>query len=306
MRSRLTIIFLFILINSISSQNSSIKTLLNKTKGLDMWDLVEFAQNNIEDDRELASFFFYWIGSNIEYDYTFLKAVKVIDEEYLKKQSPYTVYEEKKAICEGYAKLFKWFMNEIDIDSVIISGFIRDERNHYIELESDAKFKHAWNAIKINNEWLIVDTTWGRSGNSVVSDFYFDMKPSLAIITHFPEESKWQLLQKTLSIREFNQSKFIKPIWFLVGFSDIPKLKKDDNYYYFVYKNNPDKNWLVSLMFSTNNLDFIQIQNTVKIDQDGYSYIRFDKNLIPKKAFFKVGLIKINDISYSDVINFKI
>ena len=138
----------------------------------------------------------------------------------------YLVFENRKGICAGYAQLFYWFMQEIDIETNIVTGYIRDERNHYIELELDFDSRHAWNAIKINEKWILVDSTWGTSQDSTVSDFYFDMKPEWAIISHFPDESKWQLLKKHISIEEFNNSKFIKPIWFFVGFSNIPELKK--------------------------------------------------------------------------------
>src|SRR5690606_17831894 len=115
--------------------------------------------------------------------------------------------------------------------AVIISGYIRDERNHYVEFTKDDGFRHGWNAIKLNEKWILVDTTWGTSSDSTTSEFYFDMKPEWAIITHFPEDSNWQLLKKPLTLEEFNNSKFISPIWFFVGYSDIPKLMSDKDYY---------------------------------------------------------------------------
>ena len=116
-----------------------------------------------------------------------------------------------------------------------LTGFIRDDRNHYVELESDSDFSHAWNAIKLNGRWILIDTTWGTSLDENVSDFYFDMDPERAIITHYPKKSSWQLLKEPLSLKAFNESKFIKPIWFKVGYSDKPQLKHDSKYYYFIF-----------------------------------------------------------------------
>jgi len=316
MKNQILTIFFLIFIHSVSSQNVSTKSLIEKSNelNLDMWDLAEYAQENIKDETQLAYFFYYWIGSNIKYDHEILNKYEtqnISHEKYAEYQKDYNVYENRKGICAGYANLFKWFMFEVDIEVAIIIGHIRDQRNHYVELASDDDFLHAWNAIKINGKWMLVDTTWGTSNNSEVSDYYFDINPKKFIITHYPEESKWQLLENPLSLEEFNNSKFISPIWFKVGYSDEPKLKKDDKYYYFVFSSNANKNWSVNLLFSNDNRNFKQIDEIEKINQDGYTYLRFDKTQIPKRAFFKVNLIKKNNekhytATYKDVINFKI
>jgi hypothetical protein len=309
-KNQLLIIFFLVFINYISSQNNEIKLLVEKTEklNLDMWELSEFAEKNLKNEDDKARFFYYWIGKNIEYDYEFLRKMDIeenIHEEYLKKQDEYRVYEDRKGICAGYANLFTWFMLEADIEVENISGHIRDERNHYVELHSD-DFRHAWNAIKLNGEWKLVDTTWGTSNEDSESKFYFDIKPELAINTHYPENSKWQLLEKPLSLEEFNNSKFVKLVWFFSGFTDIPNLKKDNNYYYFVYKtNNENRNLSVELMISKDNLNYETIENTVKIEQDGITYVRFEKSKIPEKAFYKVHLLENDYIIYSNVLSFK-
>jgi len=302
--------------NSVISQNESIESLVEKTNelNLDMWDLTTFAEENIKDKEQLAKFFYYWIGSNIQYDkVTLLKITngELSNEKFWKSQDESVVYNSRKGVCAGYANLFKWFMDWVDIETVVISGHIRDERNHYVELETDDSFRHAWNAIKINDKWILIDTTWGTSEEKETTEFYFDIKPEFSIVSHYPKNSKWQLLKEPLSLEEFNNSKFIKPIWFFVGFSDIPKLMSDKDYYYFVFKNNPNLEWNVGLKFSSDNINFKSIENIEPIVQDGYTYCRFLKNQIPEKAFFKINLLKLgeNQFSYSeykDVINFKI
>ncbi|MCH7784636.1 MAG: hypothetical protein IIB06_04355 [Bacteroidetes bacterium] len=319
MKRTIYIIFIiFFFVNSAISQNESIKSLVGKTNALnlDMWNLTDFAKEHIKEKNQLARFFYYWIGSNIKYDqgqFQKILAKTITNKEFTTSQDEYNVYENRKGVCAGYANLFKWFMNEIDIDVVVISGHIRDERNHYVELSTDDNFRHAWNSIKLNGKWILIDTTWGTSDETTTSEFYFDMKPEFAIITHYPENSKWQLLKKPLSLEEFNKSKFVNPIWFFVGFSDIPKLKADQDYYYFTFRNNPNNNWLVNLQYSSDNLNFNQIMDIKLIVQDGYTYYRFDKTQIPEKAFFKVNISELklegNQYSssvYKDVINFKI
>lgn len=309
-------IFVFSFVNIGFTQNETIKSLVEKTNdlNLDMWELTEYAEKHLKDKEELARFFYYWIGSNIQYDKEVYQKIvngTINNEKFWKSQEESEVFKNRKGVCAGYAKLFDWFMYWVDIDSEIISGHIRDERNHYIELESDDNHRHAWNAIKINEKWLLIDSTWGTSFDPKTSDYYFNIEPQRAIITHFPSDSKWQLLEKPLSLEDYNKSKFIKPIWFKVGFSDNPNLKKDNKYYYFIFKNNPNKEWIVNLLFSGDNRNFKKIKGLQKIEQEGYTYLRFYKSVIPEKAFFKLNLYKSDDetsvyLAYKDVINFKI
>ncbi|QCE41943.1 transglutaminase domain-containing protein [Psychroserpens sp. NJDZ02] len=304
--------------NSVFSQTEKIKELVKKTNelNLDMWDLTTYAEKNIKDKEELANFFYYWIGSNIQYDDdTFSKTIsgELSHEEFWKLQDESVVYESRKGVCAGYANLYKWFLDWADIETVVISGHIRGLRNHYVELESDDNFRHAWNAIKLNDEWILIDTTWGTSKDEETSEFYFDIKPELSIITHYPEDSKWQLLKEPLTLAEFNKSQFVKPNWFMIGFTDTPKLMSDQEFYYFSFQDIPDNKWSVGLQLSSDNINFDGISDIKVIEQDGLIYFRFSKTQIPKTAFFKVNLVKFGYVGneymkteHKDVINFRI
>ncbi len=313
-RSLITIFLLFSI--SSFSQTNSIRSVAKEisNKNLKMSELVSFANENFHDSADKAKFLYYWIGFNIKYDHKLLESKSTLldfQKEYSYNYFPGQIFGKKMAVCYGYSKLFEWFMTKLGIESTIVSGFIRDERNHYVELESDYDYSHAWNAIKLNGKWKLVDTTWGTSLNKEVADFYFDMPPERAIISHYPEKSTWQLLDEPLSLEEFNNSKFINPIWFKVGYSDIPKIKMDSKYYYFIFRSNSNKEWLVNLLYSVDNKNFYKLRELNKIVQDDYTILRFYKSIIPKKTFFKVNLYELIDevdysLRYEDVINFKI
>jgi len=315
MKKLILILFYFIfLVNFSFSQNEPIKSLLEETNKieLDILGLTEFAKDKIKDKETIAKFFYYWVSTNIEYDHKSLEDKKngiISREEFGKRQETFQVYKNRKAVCAGYARLFKLFMDSVDIECNIVKGHIRDERNHYIELKSDHNFSHAWNAIKLNNKWKLVDSTWGTSNDKSQSEFYFDIKPEHSIITHYPENSEWQLLKEPLSLEQFNNSKFIKPFWFFVGFSDIPKLMSDKDFYYFVFTNNPNTEWSPFLLHSFDNINFKHIRELTSIKQDGKTYYKFKKLAIAEKTFFKVNLSHLKDnrmTTYEDIINFKI
>jgi len=315
--TRLLKILLIVLISFSAFSQSNDKRDLAKeisNKNLKMSELVSFANENFTDSLDKAKFLYYWVGLNINYDHELLGKMSTsidIRQDYVYNYYPAQIYSKRLAVCLGYSKLYEWFLTEIGIESKIVTGYIRDNRNHYVELEADSKFSHAWNAVKLNGKWLLVDTTWGTSLNEEISDFYFDMPPERAIITHYPEQSTWQLLENPLSLEEFNKSKFINPIWFKVGYSDIPAIKMDSQYYYFVFRSNPNEEWMVNLLYSVDNKKFHKLRELNKIVQEDYTILRFYKSIIPKKTYFKVNLYKlIGEVNYSlwysDVINFKI
>ena len=56
------------------------------------------------------------------------------------------------AICEGYARTYKYLLDELNIPCIMVSGVAIDEDGN--------EERHAWNYVYINNNWYAVDTTW--------------------------------------------------------------------------------------------------------------------------------------------------
>lgn len=56
------------------------------------------------------------------------------------------------AVCEGYAKAFKYVMDDMNIPCIIVCGTARDKEG---KIQN-----HAWNYVQINNQWYAVDVTW--------------------------------------------------------------------------------------------------------------------------------------------------
>lgn len=59
---------------------------------------------------------------------------------------------EHKVVCEGYAKAFKYLMDELNIECILISGVATNDTG-----DSES---HMWNYVKLNNSWYGVDVTW--------------------------------------------------------------------------------------------------------------------------------------------------
>lgn len=175
-------------------------------KTLDVKYLARFLKAGAKSEEKTVETFFYWIHQNIEYDYELSKKQEISIEDTSVKRT----LETKKTVCDGYSKLFLELCQAVKIECVRIEGIAQ------IGDETEGQL-HAWNAVKIKDKWHLVDTTWG-SGGSFLPDTYekfLNLKylfgePDYFIITHFPSESEWQLLEKTITKAEFFSTLWIE------------------------------------------------------------------------------------------------
>ena len=82
-----------------------------------------------------------WIIDNVKYD--------------ANAEEPYSILGaliEGKAVCEGYARSFKYIMDNLQIPCVLVSG---TGTNSQGETES-----HAWNYVQLDGKWYAIDVTW--------------------------------------------------------------------------------------------------------------------------------------------------
>lgn len=79
---------------------------------------------------------------------------------------------ERKVVCEGYAKAFKYILDSLNIECILVSGIGTNSLE-----ESEA---HMWNYVKLNNNWYAVDVTWDDpiiigstlSSNTIRHDYF--------------------------------------------------------------------------------------------------------------------------------------
>ena len=84
-----------------------------------------------------------YLIDNIDYDTT------------LAKKNIYDIYGalvQKSCVCEGYAKAFKYLIDQMEIPCVMVIG---QATNTNGQTEN-----HAWNYVQIENNWYAIDCTW--------------------------------------------------------------------------------------------------------------------------------------------------
>lgn len=158
------------------------------------------------DDELKARAAFFWLTQHVSYDCEGLKSGN-------KTHEPADVLATGKAVCSGYASLFKLFCDELGVESVIIRGFSFNYSDPPVNADS-LNTNHAWNAVKLKGQWKLVDPTWGSGKTNTgcteyfkeVDGKYFLADPKFMISRHWPEDPKWQLLDHPYSAKQFADS----------------------------------------------------------------------------------------------------
>ncbi|MDZ8183456.1 MAG: transglutaminase domain-containing protein [Nostoc sp. ChiSLP02] len=164
-----------------------------------------------------------YVVSRVSYDLEVLKTGK------RPPQDAKTVFLTYKAVCEGYANLFMALGRAIGTDVVYIRGKIRRDLapielipQFFRLLNSGYDWtNHAWNAVKILDNWQLVDTTWDDSessefGASYSAD-YLTLPPEIMSISHFPNQLDWQLLANREDYNTFENKPLLTPQFFIEG-----------------------------------------------------------------------------------------
>lgn len=84
-----------------------------------------------------------WMIDAMEYDES---------ETNVNKYNIYGAIHDKKAVCEGYARSFRYIMEKIGVQCVLVSGTAKNSEGR--------TETHAWNYIQIDDKWYAVDVTW--------------------------------------------------------------------------------------------------------------------------------------------------
>jgi hypothetical protein len=89
-------------------------------------------------------------------------------------QLPVHVLKSKKAICEGYSKLFQSICDSLHIECFTVLGYgFKDAKS--------PPLNHGWNIVWVENEWKFIDATFGSGAYDPESKTY----KKEAIDTHF-------------------------------------------------------------------------------------------------------------------------
>lgn len=184
--------------------------------GTSVEELANQLQAYATTDLEKARLIYAWITHHISYNYSGFVSGNYGDV------TPSGILKSRQGVCSGYANLFQALAKEMGLEAHVIEGYAK---GYGYAVGNSTDVNHAWNAVKINNAWYLVDSTWGAGyihNNQFVkkfNPFYFATNPTQFIYDHLPSDEDWQLLSQRYSKEQFEQLPNISPDFFEYGLS---------------------------------------------------------------------------------------
>ncbi len=191
---------------------------------------------DLKTDRDKARAIFTWLAHHIKYDIDGMgrNPIRADSEAELERKSDKVTanaYKKGKGICHDYSTLYIEMCEVAKVECIYISGHARQNSRRGWE-------RHAWNAVKLEDKWHLLDVTWGAGtvddDERFHYDFassYFDSEPRLFILNHFPSDEKWQLLATPIDKKNFKKQPaigFRNTDWEITDAAPLDKpLKKD-------------------------------------------------------------------------------
>ncbi|MBC7849641.1 MAG: hypothetical protein H7Y31_07890 [Chitinophagaceae bacterium] len=145
-----------------------------------------------------------WVVDNLQYDCQGMKAKK-------SRWALDSVLKSRKAVCAGYVNVFRNLCDAAGVECVDVSGYGRSGFSDLVLTRPSFAANHTWNAVRINNEWKLIDVTWAsgytdedcNSFTNARNDWYFCAEPKRFGWDHFPKDDEWQLLKEPISWSDF-------------------------------------------------------------------------------------------------------
>lgn len=190
--------------------------------------LAEYLEKPSKNDLERARLIYSWIATHIRYDDEAFNTGKYKDE------SADSVLVRRTAVCDGFSSLFQGLGLLMGLEVKKISGYAKGYG--FQSGDKFASIDHAWNVIKINDTWKLVDVTWGSQESETTDKglkttmkfdpYWFCVPPEEFIFSHLPEDNDWQLTSPTITMKQYEELPFLNDSFFKMGFDSKVIFKK--------------------------------------------------------------------------------
>jgi Transglutaminase-like superfamily len=114
--------------------------------------------------------------------------------------------------CDGFSTLYAELAKHAGVDVVTVLGYAKDGMHQNGEYFKDTN--HAWNAVKLDNEWHLIDATWGAGfddGRQFVRSFnpFYFLAPAAALqLSHFAKNPSQRFDHPSKNAAQFSSLPF--------------------------------------------------------------------------------------------------
>ena len=193
-----------------------------------VWKQAVKVTRGLSTEEEKAYALYRYLAENVQYDVYSLFNLK--NSEY-PDQSAEAVLERKNAVCAGYSNLYDAMAKSVGLESEVVSGVAHTTPDSPIPDR-----RHAWNAVKWDGTWHLLDSTWGAGSTDFKTqefkpnpnDDWFRLTPEQFAFSHLPNDPKFFFTAKPMELEEFDSLPFFRARYFLQGL----KLRDERKGYY--------------------------------------------------------------------------
>lgn len=97
----------------------------------------------------------------VKYIHDYLARTVEYDRQAPRGHEAYGAMVDKRAVCDGYAAAFKYYMNRLGIQAAIVTGHAGGE-------------EHAWNLVLLEGTWYALDITWDDPVDAEAGTWNYD------------------------------------------------------------------------------------------------------------------------------------
>ena len=181
------------------------------SKATSVEKLARHLTGQYSSEKEKARAIYVWMADNVKYSTATVSKRSLSVEQRLKRQEPERVLRSKRAVCEGYSNLYMALCEAAGLKALTVTGYTK------LPDGKIAPVGHAWNLVRINNKWNIIDATWGAGGIDgqngkyikSLSDEFFMADPESFIQHHLPHDPLFQLLPEAVTYDYFKKNEDI-------------------------------------------------------------------------------------------------
>ena len=125
-----------------------------------------------------------YLNGNTKYDDAALKNAeknnfKSVDDSFNDSFTTYGIMVKKVGVCGSYASTYKMLADLADIECVVVAGNLDG-------------VPHAWNKVKMEKDWAVVDTT-NNGTNTGIPYFIYETSDKTAKVSGLTENKSWWL-----------------------------------------------------------------------------------------------------------------
>ncbi|XP_060575375.1 kyphoscoliosis peptidase-like isoform X1 [Ruditapes philippinarum] len=109
------------------------------------------------------------------------------------------IHEKKATHCSMYMDMLKI----AGLRCERVDGYMKTSDYLPGNTVQTPKFQHSWVAVCMDGHYRLVDPQYGALGDKFVQEHYFATSPDELLLSHFPKDKKWLLMNQPATIEGF-------------------------------------------------------------------------------------------------------